>query len=1019
MEGKGSGVGEGSLLSSVRFIPQSSLKKSAKKRDVEEVGKREKKCKGKQKRGHKDRRSSEKHRKGRRKYEERRVESMSSESESDKRGKRRHSDKGRREDKDGKRRMKGRPQHWGSKGRSSVEDEEEASCLESSSRGESTSRTSSERSSSLETSASSGDSSSPSSAGTDEKGRGQRIRHSKKRKEVDLRKAAADKAHVGQEVLSRESVGLEWMTVPLRGPVPPPKENSEEEEDNRRETEEEVKISERELNPYLRAGVVNPLDVDKAGKAGSSSTVHGQQGCIGKDRTALVGDGGLSWRLKALKRAKQQALRDGRSLEEVVGDRWGDLSSLVEHNASRHAAPALAHLHAKEQRKRRAQSEAEGTHGGCVQQNAIPGDVRERDKRPQTWRREDERTGRDGRKHQRLLSGHGQMRAPADLSVSWRKKGDNLCRGGSGGSSQGASQAGNARLTREADEAALRPAPLSVSKSLKDGSCFERWALSVKERADAGVLDSGHAVPSGRGGLEGGGGGVTEAQFCDRGKKEEVHAVEKAGGNVRAGMGFEGEHFLRDQKPSKEDAPTIEPQRGSVEGSERGCCEERGGGGALLVSPGGAGKGVGESGVVVQGLTANQISAKVMRLRLMGKTEEADRLQKVAERLSHTEVVALPMIDAQGQPVPGAFGNPALPVQMDDQGHRRPKRTQRYLEPTGNTGKAQGDDAHDLKMRVGERARYYADDDDRELKSLVASSKYGRDGDDYDGNFADNVVRNKRFKAIRVDDEYDYDEGLEMYEDRAKKASSDKRLQKDRERQIGDFRRLQTQQERCAFCFENPRRPSHLMISIATRAYMMLPDRAPLVEGHCLIVTMEHQGSMRNVDDDVWEEVRNFKKCLVRMHAKEEREVLFMETVLGLSKQKRHCYVECIPVPVDTARQAPLYFKKAIDECESEWSRHDAKKLIDTRIKGLRPSIPKNFPYFHIEFGLQGGYCHVIDDESSFKSHFGRDVLIGMLDLPPEDMHRRPAHEHVERQKRAVRDFVRQWEPYDWTKMLD
>ena len=32
---------------------------------------------------------------------------------------------------------------------------------------------------------------------------------------------------------------------------------------------------------------------------------------------AVVGDGGLSWRLKALKRAKEQAEREGRTLHKV------------------------------------------------------------------------------------------------------------------------------------------------------------------------------------------------------------------------------------------------------------------------------------------------------------------------------------------------------------------------------------------------------------------------------------------------------------------------------------------------------------------------------------------------------------------------------------------------------------------------------------------------------------------------------------------------------------------------------
>ena len=45
---------------------------------------------------------------------------------------------------------------------------------------------------------------------------------------------------------------------------------------------------------------------------------------------------------------------------------------------------------------------------------------------------------------------------------------------------------------------------------------------------------------------------------------------------------------------------------------------------------------------------------------------------------------------------------------------------------------------------------------------------------------------------------------------------------------------------------------------------------------------------------------------------------------------------------------------QGIDDAESEWSQHHAKRMIDTRAKGLRGSIPPNFPYFHVEFGLSG-----------------------------------------------------------------
>ena len=34
--------------------------------------------------------------------------------------------------------------------------------------------------------------------------------------------------------------------------------------------------------------------------------------------------------------------------------------------------------------------------------------------------------------------------------------------------------------------------------------------------------------------------------------------------------------------------------------------------------------------------------------------------------------------------------------------------------------------------------------------------------------------------------------------------------------------------------------------------------------------------------------------------------------------------------------------------------------------------VPKGFPYFSVDFGLQGGYAHVIEEENKFPAYFGR-----------------------------------------------
>lgn len=88
-------------------------------------------------------------------------------------------------------------------------------------------------------------------------------------------------------------------------------------------------------------------------------------------------------------------------------------------------------------------------------------------------------------------------------------------------------------------------------------------------------------------------------------------------------------------------------------------------------------------------------------------------------------------------------------------------------------------------------------------------------------------------------------------------------------------------------------------------------------------------------------------------------------------------------------------------------------------LQGLRGSIPPNFAYFHVEFGLSAGYVHVLDDEGSFDSSFGRSVLIGLLDLPPEDMHRRAREEAPAILQKRAAEFAAAFAPYDWTQQLE
>ncbi|KAG2722139.1 hypothetical protein I3843_02G100100 [Carya illinoinensis] len=624
----------------------------------------------------------------------------------------------------------------------------------------------------------------------------------------DLSESDEGTTHSMKEMeIVRKEMGLEWMLRPAERRVERPVVTI----DNHLEetpTEEINKVHPKELNPYLKDdGSGYPEDTNGSKASGDRLL-----------SSSVVGDGGASWRMKALKRAQEQSTREGRRLEEVVEERWGSLGQLAVSVASRSAAPSRAHLRAINDRKRGEQRTGSDNQSGTVTKK--------------------------GHDLKDVPFQHHKMREPkVQDSLSWgRRKNQNMS---------------------SKDDGLISSAVSSLNRFANDGN-FMHSALRQQNNDPVGSVE-----------------GNVEMEFASSQMKQSSEGIEVAN----------------------------------------------------------------------DALSANQLAAKAIQLRMKGKHEEADKLLQEAKKIKAKQ---------------GA-GDNSIRLQNE-----------------------------------GTSSRYIMQD---------RSIRRKKDEDDADMHLARNIMHNKKFTTYgQADDEYDFEDGLSKKAQKKGGGNEQKVTQKSM--------RLLTQQERCLFCFENPKAPKHLIVSIAQFTYLMLPHWQPLVPGHCCIVPLQHESATRIVEDNVWEEIRNFKKCLIMMFAKQEKDVVFLETVMGLAQQRRHCLIECIPLPQQIAKQAPLYFKKAIDEAEDEWSQHNAKKLIDTSQKGLRGSIPKNFPYFHVEFGLYKGFVHVIDDEKQFKSSLGLNVIRGMLQLPEEDMHRRRRYESIEVQREAVKSFVQDWEPFDWTKQL-
>ncbi|PNX92720.1 cwf19-like protein 2-like, partial [Trifolium pratense] len=429
--------------------------------------------------------------------------------------------------------------------------------------------------------------------------------------------------------IARKEMGLDWMlrSESKRPTVSETKEILPEEVP----VEESKKANPRELNPYLKDdGSGYPEEIDEV-KVGASQLLS----------SSVVGDGGASWRLKALKRAQEQAAREGRSFQEVVGERWGSLGELTASVASKAAAPARAHLRAIKSRQRGVTEENSPDYDKPIQRDSKRDYIRNASHR------------------------HHEMKAPkVQDSLSWRKR-------------------KNQFVGAEGAEI-IAAAASSLNKFANDGSFMRELVSRESGNSDGSVLES-----------------------------------------------FEAEKVFSD-----------------------------------VNTPG-------ETNTVVQNkMSANQLAAKAMQLRLKGKNEEADKLMEEAKVL--------------------------------------------------NT--IQGNQDHAIRSKTEESSKRYA------MQRISVEQKKGED--DADMHLARNIMQNKQFKvSTQADDEYDFEDGPSRKSRKKQGGEDPKNIQKKT-----NANRFLTQKERCLFCLENPNRPMHLVVSIANFTYLMLPQRQPLVPGHCCIL---------------------------------------------------------------------------------------------------------------------------------------------------------------------------------------
>uniref|UniRef100_A0A1A8PG74 CWF19-like protein 2 n=1 Tax=Nothobranchius rachovii TaxID=451742 RepID=A0A1A8PG74_9TELE len=408
----------------------------------------------------------------------------------------------------------------------------------------------------------------------------------------------------------------------------------------------------------------------------------------------------------------------------------------------------------------------------------------------------------------------------------------------------------------------------------------------------------------------------------------------------------------------------------------------------------------------------NKLGSKLIKAEMMGNTAMIEKLKsqlEAAHKAKENHAARIKQHEtAESKKAAGhsSEDQEVLLFRTDKSGRAWPvKGPTGPQEPHGGRRKKKPMETH----VDGQRVRYFQDDDSIGLQEMVRREKMSSAQDQ-------NALYSRMAAKMmgKVDgDNYTLDDMF--VSSAAQREGEGREEERMRSKAIAESRRLAASMDKCQHCFNSQDLQKHLIVAIGSKVYLSLPAGVSMTEGQCLICPLQHHCSATGLDEDIWSEMQLFRRALVRMFEAQELDCVFMETHIN-PRRRQHMVLECIPLPRELGDMAPIYFKKAIMECDEEWAMN--KKIVDLSSKDIRQAVPRGLPYFAVDFGLQGGFAHVIENEQKFPHYFGKEVVGGMMDLEPRRW-RKPIRENFDDQRKKVLQFAQWWKPYDCTKTQD
>lgn len=370
-------------------------------------------------------------------------------------------------------------------------------------------------------------------------------------------------------------------------------------------------------------------------------------------------------------------------------------------------------------------------------------------------------------------------------------------------------------------------------------------------------------------------------------------------------------------------------------------------------------------------LDPNAIAAKLVKAEIMGNTKLVEELKLKLEEAKQVKIIE------------SESNSDILLTQTNSKGFSRPL--------TGS------DDECDFKKKKrkvethskNERTKYYADDDRYSLKQMFEAEKYNS-VDSSNKEFA------KMASSIKKNDNLE-----DIFTDKIRHHVASKDVNK----AISEQQRIIKSVDNCTKCLQSEHMLKYLIVDYEENCYLSLPSHEPLTEGHCLLSPVRHVSCSVQLDENEWNEFNVFRRKLIQLFEKQDKSLVFFEISKSVNRCP-HMVLECIPIPKKKKELAKIYFRKAIEESEYEWSHN--KKLISLNDRDVTKAIPKGLPYFFVSFGMNEGFAHIIEDQNMFPYNFAQEVIGGMLNIDHSKW-RKPKRENLDSQNSRVSNFKKWW----------